>query len=80
MIIGENQEQLGMNFTGINQLSCRAKNTIGQTEEKIQINLLCKIEKYFSFKKFFFIRSTEINYDRKSSFNSRRKINFKMFD
>ncbi len=46
MIIGENEEQLGINFTGIEKLSCRAKNTIGQTEVNININILCKIKKY----------------------------------
>jgi hypothetical protein len=43
LIIGENEEQLGINFTGIEKLSCRAKNTIGQTEVNININILCKI-------------------------------------
>jgi hypothetical protein len=60
MIIGEYHEQLGMNFTaGIDQLSCRAKNTIGQTVESIHINLLCKIrkkkKKIFRKKSFFFL-------------------------
>ena len=50
-----------MNFTGmIKQLSCRAKNTIGQTEEKIQINLLCKTRKIKIRRSLFLIRSTEI--------------------
>ena len=31
-----------MNFTNIDKLSCRAKNTLGQTEETIHLNLLCK--------------------------------------
>ena len=33
-----------MNFTGINKLSCRAKNSLGETEDNIHLNLLCKID------------------------------------
>jgi len=53
IIIGENDEQLGVNFTGIEKLSCRAKNSIGQTEDNININIICKIKKNRKNKTFF---------------------------
>ncbi|CAF3607707.1 unnamed protein product [Adineta steineri] len=42
LILGEYQEQLRIDFVGIEKLSCRAKNTIGQTEANIDINILYK--------------------------------------
>ncbi|CAF3452190.1 unnamed protein product [Rotaria socialis] len=42
LIRGENQEQLRINFTDIKSLSCRAKNNIGQTENRIDVNVLYK--------------------------------------
>ncbi|CAF1156523.1 unnamed protein product [Rotaria sordida] len=42
LILGENQEQLRINFTDIENLSCQARNTIGQTEARININILYK--------------------------------------
>ncbi|UJR22794.1 hypothetical protein I4U23_025826 [Adineta vaga] len=42
LILGENQEQLRINFQGIEKLACRAKNTIGQTEVNLDVNILYK--------------------------------------
>lgn len=42
LIIGENNEQLAMNFTGIEKLSCRARNDIGETQENLYINIQCE--------------------------------------
>ncbi|CAF3212195.1 unnamed protein product [Rotaria sp. Silwood2] len=42
LILGENQEQLRINFTDIENLSCRTKNTIGQTQARINVNILYK--------------------------------------
>jgi hypothetical protein len=47
LIVGENQEQLRIHFFGLEKLSCRAKNPIGQTEASININILCKINDTF---------------------------------
>jgi hypothetical protein len=68
-ILGENQEQLRINFTrseNIQKLTCRTRNTIGQSEASVNVDILCKKSKnLISNKKFicfFFgiIRSTKI--------------------
>ncbi|CAF1291780.1 unnamed protein product, partial [Adineta ricciae] len=42
LILGENQEQLPVKFHGIEKLSCRARNSIGQTEAYLDVNILYK--------------------------------------
>lgn len=45
IILGENQEQLRINFTrieNIQKLGCRARNTIGQAEANVNVDVLCK--------------------------------------
>jgi hypothetical protein len=47
-ILGENQEQLRINFTrieNIQKLTCRTRNTIGQSEATVNVDILCKREK-----------------------------------
>jgi len=44
-ILGENQEQLRINFTrleNIEKLTCRTRNTIGQSEATVNVDILCK--------------------------------------
>lgn len=44
-LLGEQQEQLRVNFTraeNIERLSCRARNSIGQAEATVQVDILCK--------------------------------------
>ena len=56
-ILGENQEQLRINFTrleNIQKLTCRARNTIGQSEATVNVDILCKIRKNNLFNKNFF--------------------------
>jgi len=40
--IGEHDEEMRINFTGIRKLTCRARNTLGESEQSLDINLLCK--------------------------------------
>ena len=56
LYIGENQEQLKINFTrieNIQKLTCRARNTIGQSEATVNVDILCKRNK--KKKKIFFL-------------------------
>jgi hypothetical protein len=42
---GEHQEQLRLNFTRTqnhDRLTCRSRNTIGQSEASLAVNILCK--------------------------------------
>ena len=46
--LGENQEQLRMNFNrseNIQKLTCRTRNTIGQSEATVNVDILCKRDK-----------------------------------
>lgn len=43
--LGENQEQLKINFTrmeNIQRLTCRTRNTIGPSESTVNVDVLCK--------------------------------------
>lgn len=42
LFLGENHEQLRINFVGIEKLACRARNTVGETEASLDVNILCK--------------------------------------
>ncbi|CAF1597704.1 unnamed protein product, partial [Rotaria sp. Silwood1] len=42
LILEEYQEELRINFTNIENLSCRAKNTVGQAHTRINVNILYK--------------------------------------
>jgi len=69
-ILGENQEQLRINFTrseNIQKLTCRTRNTIGQSEASVNVDIVCKkLKNLISNKKKFIclffeiIRSTKI--------------------
>ena len=45
ILLGENQEQLKLNFTrleNIQRLTCKTRNTIGQSEASVNVDILCK--------------------------------------
>jgi len=54
LFLGENHEQLKINFTrneDIRKLTCRSRNTIGQAEASVDVDILCKFRINFSRKK-----------------------------
>ena len=62
--IGESQDQLRINFTEIKKLSCRAENSIGQTETSININILCKTKQKQFFLKCLCYREVLVFFDK----------------
>jgi hypothetical protein len=53
LILGENQEQLRLNFTrveNVKKLTCKTRNTIGQSEATVNVDILCKRERRFPLK------------------------------